>query len=498
MDAETQHSQDHGFASSHWDDIGAFNSPHHPLGDYQGFPFGTSQIVPLEPAYNMSLSQPYTPQPLGPLTMPPAWPAMLSTQPTYGPVPLAPMPISSLVHLQNVHTPHVPHSPAPRRTLTDTDRRNMCMYHEENPHVKQTEIGAMFGVERSTVSKVLRQKEKYLYPEEGSTSPTKRSKVKFPDIEKALSNWARNHQRQGRDLSDAMIKEKALFFANSVGNGDGHQKLLNSAWLEKFKKKNGLFVTQTRKNSIDTGNTSETTSTVNSGTQTPCSRSPLSPSIPTSPSPISPKKEFDVFRKGSIDCITTQRTEDFSHVFSPTTSPLETIAMSNHISSAFISEKDSTGHQPKKQRSQTLEIPSLEQKFISDESADPGRPQVLQPSVIEDTANGITDETVITNGRPRPEINTESIQSPIFSQSNPISPISSPSSPTQDEARQALELVKSYFRNRPSGVETQDLAMINKLICTLDLVHTRNPTLDPIDEHTDFPRMTKKRSIHAL
>ncbi|CRK14902.1 hypothetical protein BN1723_021026, partial [Verticillium longisporum] len=32
--------------------------------------------------------------------------------------------------------------------------------------MKQTEIGAMFGVERSTVSKVLRNKEKYLFPED--------------------------------------------------------------------------------------------------------------------------------------------------------------------------------------------------------------------------------------------------------------------------------------------------------------------------------------------
>lgn len=36
----------------------------------------------------------------------------------------------------------------PRRTLTDEERRNMCLYHEENPHVKQSEIGAKFNVER--------------------------------------------------------------------------------------------------------------------------------------------------------------------------------------------------------------------------------------------------------------------------------------------------------------------------------------------------------------
>lgn len=31
--------------------------------------------------------------------------------------------------------------PAPRRTLTDADRRRMCLYHEQHPTKKQTEIG---------------------------------------------------------------------------------------------------------------------------------------------------------------------------------------------------------------------------------------------------------------------------------------------------------------------------------------------------------------------
>jgi hypothetical protein len=29
----------------------------------------------------------------------------------------------------------------PRRTLTDEDRRQMCLYHEENKTAKQTDIG---------------------------------------------------------------------------------------------------------------------------------------------------------------------------------------------------------------------------------------------------------------------------------------------------------------------------------------------------------------------
>lgn len=83
----------------------------------------------------------------------------------------------------------------PRRTLTDTDRKEMCRYAEKNPDKKQTEIGAMFGVERSTVSKVLRQREKYLFQDEGGRSPVKRLKGRSPDIERALAVWAKNQVR---------------------------------------------------------------------------------------------------------------------------------------------------------------------------------------------------------------------------------------------------------------------------------------------------------------
>ncbi|KAF3931062.1 hypothetical protein ABW20_dc0105308 [Dactylellina cionopaga] len=123
-----------------------------------------------------------------------------------------------------------------RRTLTDADRRRMCLYHEQHPHVKQTEIGAMFGVERSTVSKVLRQREKYLYPDDGPKQTIKRPKGKCPDFDRALSNWAKNEKKKGRMLTDEMIREKANFFAQSCGVADGQFKLN----LEKFKVKNDL------------------------------------------------------------------------------------------------------------------------------------------------------------------------------------------------------------------------------------------------------------------
>lgn len=98
----------------------------------------------------------------------------------------------------------------------------------------------------STVSKVLRQRDKYLYPDERSRSPFKKAKAKFPDIERALANWARNYQRQGLLLTDAIIREKASFFATTVGNSESNLKANSASWLEKFKRKNNLMVAKSR------------------------------------------------------------------------------------------------------------------------------------------------------------------------------------------------------------------------------------------------------------
>ena len=79
-----------------------------------------------------------------------------------------------------------------------------------------------------------------MFPDDGSRSPIKRTKGKFPDIERALSVWARNTRKAGIPLTDEKIREKARFFATSVGISDSHFKANSAGWLEKFKHKNNL------------------------------------------------------------------------------------------------------------------------------------------------------------------------------------------------------------------------------------------------------------------
>ncbi|KAB8260624.1 hypothetical protein BDV32DRAFT_46144 [Aspergillus pseudonomiae] len=157
MDTESTHAQDNDYTQSPWLDLGGFSpSQQSPPLDYHGFGYG---MLPLESAYGVSVPPPYASLPL---TMPSnTWPSMMSTHPQLpfpeGSVPPVPIPAAVSPVTHNPPPPPPPPPPprksstsnsTPRRTLTDDDRRRMCLYHEENKTAKQTDIGAIFGVER--------------------------------------------------------------------------------------------------------------------------------------------------------------------------------------------------------------------------------------------------------------------------------------------------------------------------------------------------------------
>ncbi|KAL4810719.1 hypothetical protein BDV18DRAFT_1104 [Aspergillus unguis] len=167
---------DNGFGhQSPWMDMNGFHPQPHPHPpqhsppiDYHSFGYN---VVPMDPSYPVTIPPPYAP----PMTVPSnAWPSMLTTTsqspfqppelpaatpgpaqshdsgpgpcPNPGPVAIAPSvsPIAPVPPPRKSSTS----SSTPRRMLTDDDRRRMCLYHEENKTAKQTDIGALFGVER--------------------------------------------------------------------------------------------------------------------------------------------------------------------------------------------------------------------------------------------------------------------------------------------------------------------------------------------------------------
>jgi hypothetical protein len=131
----------------------------------------------------------------------------------------------------------------------------------------------------STVSKVLRQSDKYLPPETLNLASS--AKRKYPDINRALANWVRNSQKQGIPLTDAAIKEKARFFAATVGSSDSHIKANSTTWLKEFKQKNGIGIGELAPRASDI-NISD------SGSVNPDSAGPSASQTPNTMSPTFP------------------------------------------------------------------------------------------------------------------------------------------------------------------------------------------------------------------
>ncbi|THC98626.1 hypothetical protein EYZ11_001904 [Aspergillus tanneri] len=520
MDTESSPGHESDFVPSPWVDMGGFTpSQHSPPLDYHGFGYG---VIPLDSAYDVGIPPPYASLPL---TLPSTtWPSMLSHHTQYPEAGMPPVPIQPSV------TPIAPVAPpprksstsssTPRRTLTDDDRRRMCLYHEEHKTAKQTDIG------------VLRQKDKYLNPEDGSRSPIKRAKGRVPDIEKALSNWVRNYQRHGYPLNDEMIREKALFFASTCGSSDGKEKVLTASWLEKFKHKNNLLGAKSRKSSFSTTKSEATSPTglsinsaLASAVQSPTVLSPISPGF-TTPSPLSPthsqeniKAEAVADLIGNYQHMHTKSTTslDTTSSFSPSvTSPTSTLVSESPFTPTSQSRNSSTDSNPNRPRSQTCPLSTVDTAAMTvDEPSDqvPRRtsihspPPTLQESPLKDepdTKNlpGLdTSSNIIKRNRSNPEIRAKTIYPPLFSKSTTVSPVSSPGSPTQDEARKALELVMNYFEHQPAGLGAQEYMTIGKLMERLELAKAQTTLpggLTRIDEHEDAPHVTRKKSIHSM
>lgn len=141
METETHHAPEGEFPHSPWVELGAFTSPQHspPMPEYSGFDYGPS-LMAVDGPY-MSIPPPYTSMPL---PMPShSWPSMLATHSPFheNGLPSAPVPTSVSPSAPAPLRKSSTGGSTPRRTLTDEDRRNMCLYHEENKTAKQTDIG---------------------------------------------------------------------------------------------------------------------------------------------------------------------------------------------------------------------------------------------------------------------------------------------------------------------------------------------------------------------
>lgn len=389
-----------------------------------------------------------------------------------------------------------------------------------------------------------------MHSNDGSQSPTKKTKGKFPDIERALANWARNEQRKGEPLNDAKIKEQAQRFAATVGNNESQSKLTNSAWLEKFKQKHNLFGARPRKGHINVVHEPDGILVVDSST-TSLSETPVSYSPESSASgglvspPTSPNRDYDVyedFKAEDGDSFLayyqnghSRSTDSMDNDYVGVSAPRVSAAIISPTSPALLNTNGhaspmSAGHlrlpsrsanfsRPKRPRSQTFPNLGVEPGvLLKSESMDTGMPKMsdrsvvspLLDSAIEESPTAIDPRQTMKRNKSVPDmhsVRSDSMQPPPIPplpRSQNASPISSSGSPTQDDARKALDLVWSFFQSQPAGLlEPDECATIGKLMVKLKISQSPDGTqvlpggMYPLDRAVS-PRMTKKRKADGI
>jgi len=154
IDQENQLAHDSTYSNENWVDMNNYHQNN--MSEYSNFNY-MPPVTHSLPSESIRMPPPLAPQPLQPaqpthpqlphLIMPSnaTWPSMLTNPNSYS---APPMPMPSLPPPPRKLAPPIKTQPQPRRTLTDDERKRMCQYHEDNPTVKQAEIGQMFGVER--------------------------------------------------------------------------------------------------------------------------------------------------------------------------------------------------------------------------------------------------------------------------------------------------------------------------------------------------------------
>jgi hypothetical protein len=341
-------------------------------------------------------------------------------------------------------------------------------------------------------------KEKYLFPEDRSLSPVKRTKGKFPDVEKTLSVWVKNQHKKGLATSDAAITEQAQRFATSVNNNNETLnetllKLASANWLEKFKQKNGIGTGKLTRRASETNipDRNSLNSDGPSTSQTPNGISPTSPSSLASPSSLSVTKSDDEVKADGINYF-AQNNGDYSHSNSHSTtslssaftdtapSPFSGGPTSPTTSFTFSPETNSASWMPSQQsrlpptgsnfqrpRSQTFPMLGNDPAFISPQTSEPLTPKYLPitapPSALDSPMHEMAppfgmDSAISpqlhhssSNGSMGPPSSTTPISG---LQSPPGS--SAPNSPTPEDARRALDTLLNYFQQAPNGLVDQN------------------------------------------
>ncbi|OCF60535.1 hypothetical protein L486_00168 [Kwoniella mangroviensis CBS 10435] len=126
----------------------------------------------------------------------------------------------------------------PKVKLTYEDKRNIVNLHRQNSSLRQEDIARMYGVDRSTISKIILSSHRWTQPQEPQAPPApkvpKAVGGRFPAVEAKLDEWMDAQLAAGQDVRDNIAREKAKSFAREIGFPMDRFKA-SAKWLDKFK-----------------------------------------------------------------------------------------------------------------------------------------------------------------------------------------------------------------------------------------------------------------------
>jgi hypothetical protein len=134
-----------------------------------------------------------------------------------------------------------------RTSLTKIQCKEICIYANNNPKKTQNDITSFFNtqwninMDRTTVFKILKKRDIFLAIEDNSIYASFKCscQVKVPQVNEVLKIWVGQALSNRMFISNAILKEKAIFFAHNLGVPE-NTLTFSSGWITRFKKRNGL------------------------------------------------------------------------------------------------------------------------------------------------------------------------------------------------------------------------------------------------------------------
>lgn len=124
-----------------------------------------------------------------------------------------------------------------KRKLTPDDKRRICeIYRNSQGKIRQEDIAKEYSVDRSTISKILNQEDRWLDPQQPNAAAilARRPGGRYPAIEEEMHRWLDDAVMQGRDVRDSEAREEAL----KVGLRLGHPHFqASSKWWDGVKRR---------------------------------------------------------------------------------------------------------------------------------------------------------------------------------------------------------------------------------------------------------------------